>query len=280
MTFWGALLALLGDQLNPLYRPSQFDRLYAQYAGWIRTRFDAGTQTHALFAWLVTALLPALLVGVAGGMLSGLFYLLGLLWNMVILYQCTGFRQLINLASATQEALLAGDTQRARARLAEIGLDNGADIPDSELVRSAVGHVFTAGLSRVFGVLFWFSLLGPFGAVAYTLTVPLALRWRGETDFCRTIGQIMNVLDWLPTRLLAFSFAIVGNFEEAMMAWRTRSATDEQANIELLTATGFGALGLNEAAPSPDEVSGAATLLKRAALAWVALLGLLWLGGV
>lgn len=280
MTFLGALLALLWDQLNPLYRPSQFDRLFGRYADWLLPHFNAGTRKHGLLAWVVAALLPAFLAGLAGALLSEVAVLLGMAWSALVLYQCMGFRQLVLLAEEVKDALLAGDEPRARARLRALGLAEAETVPAGELNRRAVEHILQAGLGRVFGVLFWFMLFGPFGTVAYALSVPLAARWSGDTDFHASSDQIVAVLDWLPTRLLALSFAIVGNFEEAMLRWRSLNTGESYGNVEVLLASGFGALGLADDAPDADYVSGAAALLKRTALVWLAVLGLLWLGGM
>ncbi len=277
MTFLGAFLALLWDQLSPLHRPSQFDRLFGRYGDWVLTRFNAGSQAHGLLAWVVAALVPAALIALAGSLLAGIGYLLGLAWSAAVLYQCLGFRQLKQLADELQAALSAGDRQRARACLAEMGLADAGSLPDAELTRSALGQLLQLGLNRVFGVIFWFVPFGPFGALAYALTVPLAERWRGASDFHTAICRIMRWLDWLPGRLAVFSFAIVGNFEEAMLAWRGKDDDGLSTAAEAVRAAGFGALGLGDAAPDPDYVSGAVALLKRAVLLWLALLGLIWL---
>lgn len=280
MIFWGALLALLWDQLTPLYRPSQFDRLFVRYADWVLRYFNAGTRAHGFLAWGVAALLPALLVGAAGVALRETFYLLGLAWGALVLYQCLGLRQLTVLAGLLKESLQAGDEQRVRGQLRDMGLATGDELSLADLNLLAVNQVLQLGLARVFGVLFWFVLLGPFGAVAYALSVPLAVRWRGDTDFRNCIAQVVEWMDWVPARLLVFCFAIVGNFDEAMLRWRGINAEKAPGNEAILREAGFGALGLDEAIPEPEYVAGAAALLKRTALLWLGLLGLLWLGGL
>ncbi len=281
MIFWGALLALIWDQLSPLHRPTQFDRLFVRYSDWVLRHFNAGTRSHGLLAWAVAVLGPAVLVGVVGITLGEANYFLGLAWGALVLYQCLGFRQVSELADELQGMLMKGDQKSARLLLVELGLDEVDSIPAHDLNRVAVAQVLQLGLNRIYSVLFWFMLLGPFGAVARALTAPLADGWRGDADVRATTRQITNLLDWLPTRLLAFSFAIVGNFEAVMLTWRSQSSDDSPSNAAVLQAAGFGALGLDDStAPDPDYVSGAAALLKRAALVWLALLGLLWLGGL
>jgi adenosylcobinamide-phosphate synthase len=278
MTFLGAFLALLWDQLSPLHRQTQFERLYIRFSDWMLTYVNAGTRSHGLLAWAVATLIPAALVSLMGNLLAEAGYMLGLAWNAIVLYQCLGFWQISDQARQVQAALQNGDPQRARSILGEMELYEVEHIQDAELGRTAVTQVLQLGLCRIFSVLFWFILFGPFGAVTYALTVPLAERWRGDSDFRIMIGQIKDLLDWLPTRLLAFSFAIVGNFEEAMLAWRSHDGESAPDNAEIVRAAGFGALGLNDDSPDPEYISGAAALLKRAALVWLGLLGLLWMG--
>jgi adenosylcobinamide-phosphate synthase len=278
VSFWGALLALAWDQVAPLFRPGQLERLFGRYADWLHDRVNAGTHAHGLLAWAVTALAPALVVGLVGWSLDELAWPLGLAWSAAVLYRCLGLRQMVDLARGLAAALAAGEIERARDQLALLGGEPEAD--PAGWVRAAMARLFQLGLERLFGVLFWFVLLGPFGAVAYALTRVLAERWRGEADFHAAIAEVMPVLDWLPVRLMAISFAIVGNFEEAMLAWRAHAAAGTSGQEDMVRATGLAALGVDQDAPGPEYVAAVASLLNRSALLWLGVLGLLWLGGL
>lgn len=279
MTFWATLLALLWDQVSPLFRPSQPERLFGRYADWVHDHVNAGTHAHGLLAWSVAALAPALAAALVGIWLRDVAWLLGLAWSAAVLYRCLGFRQVVDGARALTAALGADDPARARDHLAVLGLVvDPADV-SGNLVRPAMDRLFQLGLTRLFGVLFWFALLGVFGALAYALTHLLAERWRSEADFHAAIAEVVPVLDWLPARLMALSFAMVGNFEQAMTAWRSRVGEDDLYNEGVVRAAGLGALGLDQETPGPEYVSGVASLLNRSVLLWLGLLGLLWLGG-
>jgi len=59
-----------------------------------------------------------------------------------------------------------------------------------------------------------------------------------------------GVIDWLPVRLAAAGFAIVGNFEDAVYCWRAAaSSSGIDAQRRILLMTGGGALGLRLADP-------------------------------
>src|SRR4029078_1389132 len=92
---------------------------------------------------------------------------------------------------------------------------------------------------RVFATLFWFTLLpGPAGAVLYRAAALLAEHWRGDTRgedvtpiakareaFGRPARRVLWLLDWIPVRLTALSFAVVGDFEDAVYCWGTQASS-------------------------------------------------------
>ena len=132
----------------------------------------------------------------------------------------------------------------------------------------------------------------------------LAERWvDGNEPYGRWANRAYRIVDWIPLRLSAAGFAVVGNFEDAVYSWRGAVATgtgnDQRA---LLLATGGGALGLRVAdaslearwaaaepefdwqgsEPGPEALRSAVGLVWRSVVLWIALLGMLtiasWLG--
>jgi membrane protein required for beta-lactamase induction len=195
----------------------------------------------------------------------------------VALYFCLGFRQVAETLLALAEALRGGEPARVRERLADLGCAAPAA---AETARKAMETGLRRCLDRLFGGLFWFVLFGPAGAVLYALSRLLGELWRGDTEFHAAVERVVFLLDWLPARLLAFSFAVVGNFDDAMLGWRGRLDTSLPPNEAVVVAAGFGALGLNDIKPGPEYLSGVVSLAARAILLWLAVLGLLWLGGL
>jgi cobalamin biosynthesis protein CobD/CbiB len=99
-------------------------------------------------------------------------------------------------------------------------------------------------------VIFWFMLLpGPSGAVLYWLAHRLERRWRGAlapefASFGHFPEQAFAALDWVPVRLTATTFAVVGDFEDAVFCWRTQARQWEDRNLGIVLAAGAGALGV------------------------------------
>jgi cobalamin biosynthesis protein CobD/CbiB len=105
---------------------------------------------------------------------------------------------------------------------------------------------------------------------------------------------LLALLDWIPVRLTALSFAIVGDFEDAVSCWRTQahlwSIQDGGLAIGILLASGGGALGVQLGGPLPvlvgepdvraeigtGEPATADVLPSAVGLVWRALV--LWLG--
>ncbi len=299
MTLFSILAALLWDFLKPLRDPAPPARQLERYTAWLLEHVNAGMQKHGLLAWTAGALAPALLVALIGILLATLFSPLLWAWNVVVLYYCLGFRQFgLQLAEVVQ-ALRHGDLARAQAKLMAWRPGAAQAMSEPEVARSGIEHILILALTRLFGVLFWFALLGVFGAVLYRMSTLCRERWQAEPTFCAYPRRFAFYLDWLPARLAAFSYAIVGNFEDALYCWRKQAGLWGDTNEGVILAAGAGALGvrlggaLNLPAgellrpelgcgetATADDLEGGLHLVWRAVLLWLGVLGLLWLGGL
>jgi adenosylcobinamide-phosphate synthase len=110
----------------------------------------------------------------------------------------------------------------------------------------------------VFGVLFWFSALaalglGPLGAVFYRMTEHLSRSWSRKglvggsqvsPQLQQAARQAWTVIDWLPARLTALSFAVVGSFEEAIEGWRFHAQRFPNDNDGVILAATSGAINV------------------------------------
>ncbi len=239
MSFFAILFALLVEQIRPL---PMGNAAYMAARSWARSAsktLDAGKTPHGWLAWSALVLLPAavalavhwLLVWTLGW--PGL--VLAFAMHAVVLYLTLGFRQFSHHFTVIREALDAGDEDAARKALADWKQVDASDLPKSEIVRHVIEHSVLAAHRHVFGVLGWYALLaafgfGPAGAIIYLLS---EFAQRYYTRRSVQVGslhvspslvaagqQAWLVVDWLPARVTALGFAIVGNFEEAIDSWR------------------------------------------------------------
>jgi AmpE protein len=94
------------------------------------------------------------------------------------------------------------------------------DEPELQLKQARL-QLVTVCLQEVFTPLFWFLLLDTTGVVVILIYYGLRLSAEqvGVTDVAERAKSLMRFFDWLPSRLLALSFALVGQFVETWRYW-------------------------------------------------------------
>ena len=238
MSFFAVLFALLLEQVKPLPRGNVVHDALAGWMQWTARNFDAGRESHAWVVWCVTALAPALLAWGVFFALEQVSSLLGLAFDVAVLYLTLGFRQFSHYFTDIRKALDRGDEVEARRLLAEWRHLDASELPAAELLRHVVEHSLLAAHRHVFGVFFWFVLLsafglGPAGAVLYRMAEFASRYWSYSSGdgaiavnetLMRLSQRLFHLLDHVPARLTASGFAVVGNFEEAVNCWRRDAA--------------------------------------------------------
>jgi len=167
----------------------------------------------------------------------------------VVLYLALGFRQFSHFYNDVMLALRAGDVPRAREILTVWRGESARELPAGEIARVAIELGLIRSHRHVFGVMAWFIVLGPVGAICYRLAALLGDRWGGvknaETGaFGLFARRAFEIIDWLPVRLTAFGFAMTGDFTGAIECWREQAATWRSRPQGVLLAAAAGALGV------------------------------------
>lgn len=306
MSLVSLILALLIEQARPLsYRQVVFgpvSRLADYLDGW----FNTGDRKHGVLAWLFGVGGLVLLSGVVYAILLALNPLLALALNVVVLYLTMGFRQFSHFYTDIQLALRAGDVIHARQLLAEWRGRSSEGLSSSDVARLSIEEALAASHRHVFGVLFWFVLLpGPCGAVLYRAAAIFAEHWSRDGEdasqgqFASFARQAFAVIDWLPLRVTASAFAVVGDFEDAIYCWRTQAGNWPDNGVGIVLASGAGALGVRLGMPvvesgeiadraelgtgdeaDVDFMQSAVGLVWRAIVLWLLLLLLLGLASL
>lgn len=324
MSFLAVVFALILEQARPLARGTW---LLAGPRAWVRMagrNLDAGLSHHGWLAWSV-AVVPLVLLAIAlHHLLWWVHPIFAFAWNVAVLYLTLGFRQFSHHFTAIRDALELGDEELARSELARWQRVDAASLPRGELVRHVIEYSVLAAHRHVFGVLAWYSVLaafglGPAGAVIYRLSDYAFRYW---THKSRQIGEAVSpallgaagrawgLMDYLPSRVTAMAFAIVGSFEEAVDSWRqchvSMAAADlsrVQRNEATVVAATAGAVNVqlggsslrsvaSDAAPPPGpavligavgrppepaHLRSVVGLVWRAVVLWIVLLALLTL---
>jgi adenosylcobinamide-phosphate synthase len=226
-----------------------------------------------------------------------------LLWNITIVYLTLGFRHYSHYFTSIQLALHSGDEATARSLLAEWTKTDTAGLDVSEIARLAVEKSLITTHRNVFGVFFWFLMpVGPACAVMYRVAEHLSRAWNEPAHmeneaFGQYAARIFYLIDWIPSRLTAIAFAVVGNFEDAIYSWRNFAHRWNNESTGIILASGSGALGVRLGSPQetaillladaamvdsvaepesmPGEIASIRSLQSAVGLVWRALL--LWM---
>ncbi len=270
MGFIALVIALLIEQVRPLPANNVAHRLVGGLADLIRGSTDAGQRQHGAVGWALMALVIVGAVLLLDWVASLIHPVVLVVFHIAVLYLTIGFRQFSHAFTEIQVVLAADDLAGAR-RVLERWLTTSSpddriemparDAPVDVVCRMAIAHALVASHRHVFAPLFWYMILpGPIGPVLYRLAESLARRWdtpvaHGDAKISEPYGAvagwIYRLLDWLPVRLSAAGFAIVGNFEDAVFCWRGAVAAGTGSEQRaLLLAAGGGALGLRIAEPA------------------------------
>jgi len=155
--------------------------------------------------------------------------------------------------------------------------------------------------NRLFAVIFWFVLFGPYGplgAWAYRVTDLVRRRaaFNATRDDASANAAVLHAtatlhgwLAWIPARLTAIGYAMAGSFDGALSAWRnpqeSKAMSPNEQSESLLARVGVGAMALREISEesiSERGVRGATAangLVFRLLFIWAAVIAAMTLYG-
>lgn len=260
MTFLSILFALLIEQLKPLRADNPIymavKGLALRVEGWC----NAGEVQHGRLGWWVTVLMLMIPTAIIYWICLKLNFFAALAWNIIIVYLTLGFRHYSHYFTSIQLALHSGDEETARTLLAEWTKMDTTGMEAGEIIRIAVEKSLITTHRNVFGVFFWFLMpVGPACAVMYRVAEHLSRAWNEPQHmkneaFGQYAAKIFYLIDWIPARLTAVAFAVVGNFEDAIYAWRNFSQRWANQSEGIILSAGGGALGVRLGSPQENAV--------------------------
>jgi cobalamin biosynthesis protein CobD/CbiB len=249
LKFLSLLAVLLLEQLRPLRAGNRVHAAFERYVTMLERQLNAGQYRQGVVAWLL-AVGPVVLATVL------IYYVLyavsppfAWIWNIVILYITMGFRQFSHYFTEIIRALREGDIESARTILGRWRGQSAGEFTASEIARVSIELALVGSHRHVFGPIACFLVLGPAGPMLYRTSAILAEKWGRSRDpefgdFGVFAQKFFFWLDWLPARLTAASFAVVGNFEDAVYCWRTQALAWARGAHGLILASGGGAIGV------------------------------------
>lgn len=218
------------------------------------------------------------------GLRGTLFGLSSLVLAVFMLYYCWGPRDLERDAEAVAKAPDSDARAAAAQALRPEGQSAALPFESEALVTAA----FSAALKRWFGVLFWFTVLGPAGALLYRLSQMLACIPEYANEQTQRAAAI---LDWLPAHLMALALALASNFDAVFKTWRDWHAEHKghyeldpgfldaiaRASVDADVAAGDGyAQDVHSPLVALDD---ALVLVRRILVVWLTVIALIVLAG-
>ncbi|MCL9685653.1 regulatory signaling modulator protein AmpE [Legionella maioricensis] len=170
-----------------------------------------------------------------------LFGFLGLILSIVLFFYCLG-------------------PQNAFYPISE----SSSELPNNTLV----GSYFAQVNRQLFSVVFWYILAGPIAVLTYRL-ITLC---RDINSMSQQADQVTNILEWIPARLSALLFLLVGNFQRGFILYTRLFFSKPELNSQLLSNCGLQAARTSESDEIPLPV--AESLVEHATIVFMVLIAL------
>lgn len=279
------LLALiLGHSVPELARV----RDYAWFQQWLRGCAERLAQTQF---WQSGAAL-ILSIGLPVAMLALVQWSLrGSWWGLpsfavaaLVLFYCWGPRDL----DIEVEAIHASAEREERLAALQCLPEDPPDPPLKLESAQVVDQVFLAALSRWFGVLFWFFVLGASGAFLYRL-ICLADGARAYRDAlspaqATVASRLHRLLNWPAAQLMTLALALAADFDAVVTAWRDfhgqRASGWYAAEPGYLTAAARASVDMDADSEETAALDDSALLAMQQAMALIWRVLVVWLAAL
>lgn len=196
-------------------------------------------------AGVILCLLP--LVAITWAMVH-FFKEINLILESLLLYLAIGQRSLIQHAERIYQSLLVSNMPAARDNVAMIVSRDTHTMDKQQVTQATIESVLENGNDAIFAVIFWYLIAGAPGVMMYRLANTLDAMWGYRTPrflhFGWAAAKLDDLLNWIPARLCALTYAILGNFRSAFHSWITQAKSWESSNAGSVMSAGAGAMGI------------------------------------
>jgi len=228
---------------------------------------------------------------------AGVFYVsqfawLGTAFGVLVLYLAIGGRSLAQHAMQVRNALRENNTAKARTLVGRLVSRDTRTLNETQISKATVESVLENGCDAVFAALFWFVIAGAPGVIFYRLANTLDAMWGYRNErylhFGWAAARLDDVLNFIPARLTALTYAVLGEFQKAIRCWRQQAYSWKSPNAGPVMAAGAGALSLQlggaatyhgelqqrpplglDKAPQASDIQRAVSLVNRGMWLWL-----------
>ncbi|MGB0733800.1 MAG: adenosylcobinamide-phosphate synthase CbiB [Pontibacterium sp.] len=255
------LIALILDYW--LKEPKRFHPLvgFGNWASFVEQKLNqSGTPDDAtslvvlgrslgIAAWVITVIPIVLVAAMLSAFANGANGTVEAILGGVVLYLAIGWQSLISHAMAIATPLKTGDINSARQAVGMIVSRDTSALDEQAVASAATESVLENGADAIFAAIFWFCVLGIPGVVLYRLSNTLDAMWGYKNarflHFGWCAARVDDVLNYLPARLTALSYAWVGKTKVAFQSWKQQAPAWKSPNAGPVMAAGAGAINVS-----------------------------------
>ena len=176
------------------------------------------------------------------------------IFEILILYFALGARSLVEHAQRVADALLLKRNEEARIFTSHLVSRDTEQMTETDMSRATIESTLENGSDAIFAPLFWFALGGAPVIIKYRLANTLDAMWGYRTKryfhFGWAAARLDDLLNYIPARLTALTYACLGHFQTALQCWQTQAATCKSPNGGPVMSSGAGALALQLGGPT------------------------------
>lgn len=277
------LMVLALERFWPLGRYVRHDGWFVAVQNWMdHNVLDSAAR------YFCAVLIPAFIIALIICLFENQFWgVLGFLCNVFVLLYVIGRGQLTEKIENYLSDWRTGDVQGAALYAqTHLGIDREFVENAAELQHKVRNHILYCGLTDFFVIVFWYLVLGVFGALVAFFTQLYVLYATGEAR--QWSQKARHIIEWIPARLLGLTFAFAGNFGTCFGEWVEYISQTKMSNMDFLTVCGVSAIGLTDIVeeeegksdePSRDylykseqEIRALVDLIQRSRYVWVAII--------
>ena len=202
---------------------------------------------------LCALVLPLLFLAIwLSAVLTGFWLLLA---QAAALYFALSLRGLAEHGLAVAQPLQRGELDAARGQVSRIVSRQASALDEQGVAAAATESLLENGADAVFASLFWFLVGGIPGVIVHRAVNTLDAMWGYRNPqflyFGRAAARLDDVMGWVPARLTALTYTLLGNRKLAWYCWRRQAPQWDSPNAGPVMAAGAGALNVQLGGPSP-----------------------------
>lgn len=216
-----------------------------------------------------------------------LYGFIGLLFSIVVLLYCLGPGDVYQEVQDYVAVAESPEANELQEQYLTAVIETAPPKTPAARTQALSAAIVVKGNDQLLGVLFWFLILGPIGAVFYRLTERLAKNVTGDLliDAESQLMTLWQLINWVPARLTSLIYALLGNFANSFNIWLQDAQKGLNSNRQLLEDVGLASISASTDATEQGDQSviagqQALALLDRSLIMVIVLTGIFTLGAL